>query len=70
MLVDFSKAYDRVKRDKIYVKTVIIWIKKEKFDLVKSIHANTKIVIGDTEKHVNTGIPQGSVISPFFLIYL
>ena len=32
---------------------------------MKTVHSNTKIVIGTEEREVNTGIPQGSVISPF-----
>ena len=65
MLVDFSKAYDRVDRNLLYLKMALAGIKRETIDFVKSIHANTKIVIGTEEKEVNTGIPQGSVISPF-----
>ena len=65
MLVDFSKAYDRVNRDLLYIEMALAGIKKHTIDLVKSIHSNTKIVIGTEERKVNTGIPQGSVISPF-----
>ena len=67
MLIDFSKAYDRVNRDLLYVKMAIAGINEETINYVKSIHLNTKVVIGE-EKFINTGVPQGSVI--LFNIYI
>ena len=63
--MDFSKGYDRVDRDLLYVKMALAGIKKETINLAKSIHSFTKIVIGTEEREVNTEIPQGSVISHF-----
>ena len=64
MATVYNNTY-RVNRDMLYEKMAKAGIEKSTIDMVRAAHANTKIIIGDEERFVGTGIPQGSVISPF-----
>ena len=65
LFVDFKSAYDNVKREKLYE------ILKDKnilndvdIKLLKFIHSNLVITIGNESTKTNKGVPQGLTTSP------
>lgn len=74
LLIDLTKAYDRVDRDKLFK---ILSGRCENdtdfhlFTLIKTLHANQVIVSGRTRTETHMGVAQGSVLSPeLFNVYL
>ena len=57
MLIDFSKAYDRVDRKILYDKLRKKGIRESTIGYIMAIHDNSKIVIGKTERYVDKGVP-------------
>ena len=47
LLIDFSKAYDRVNRAKLYNILEELEVKEEELNLLKAIHNNSALHIGD-----------------------
>ena len=64
VLIDFSKAYDRVDREKLYSVLEDMKIQEGPLKLLKAIHNNSRTLIGDIKVRLMNGLPQGSVLSP------
>ena len=64
VLIDFSKAYDRVDRDKLYEILEEMKVEKNSLNLLKVIHNNSYTSIGGIRIRLKKGLPQGSVLSP------
>ena len=71
LFIDLKGAYDRCNRNNIY--KILIdknIINKEEVNLLKFLHNNLKIKIGNFSTYMERGLVQGSMISPFlFNIY-
>ena len=65
LFVDYSSAYNNIIREKLYQRLEEKQIvSKDKLNLLKFIHQQTKVVIGDEEVITNKGVPQGNLTSP------
>ena len=74
--IDFSKAFDKIPRDKLLQKLLDRGIDGKFFNIIKSIYTNDKICIKHEGKitdafDVNLGVKQGCILSPLlFNIFL
>ena len=70
MLINFSKALNKVDIQKLYSTLEEYRTTKNIVEHFKNIHRNTKIVVGKEERHINTGIPKRSSYSTYFIIII
>ncbi len=76
LIMDFSKAFDRVGHERLLAKLVHYGITGKTNNLIRSFLSNYKqtVVLEDERSYcanVTSGIPQGSVLSPcLFLMYI
>ena len=70
--VDFSCAFDRVIREKLYdILTSKRILNFDQINLIRFIHSNRTVQIGAHTTHTYIGVPQGSLLSPMlFNIYV
>ena len=74
LLIDLQKAYDSVDREKLLnildqrAKTLV---DKQIAQIIRLLHENNEIQIGQDRININYGIAQGSVLAPYlFNIYM
>lgn len=71
IFVDFSSAYDTIQRKKLYeiLHTKRI-LNESKIQILKFVHQNLRIKLGNKDCNIERGVPQGCTTSPMlFNIY-
>ena len=69
VLIDFSKAYDRINRALLWHKLSILGINGKMLNSIKSLYEHVKCAIKINGTHtewfcVNSGLQQGCILSP------
>ena len=75
ILLDFSKAFDRVNHFKLLHKHNQHCVKGNTLSWIKAFltrHPKTVVLQGESSSEipVNSGVPQGSMLGPLFLLYI
>ena len=71
--IDFSKAFDKIPRDKLLQKLLDRGIDGKFFNIIRNIYTNDKasVKLNGSPFDVNVGVRQGCIISPLlFNIFL